>query len=101
MGRHRTAAAGPAGLDPVRDGTGADLHLRLCQAVAWRGEQLGEFAAHRRLVQLFARPARLPVLWTDLAAVRAPAVRIPVLAGAADHRDADRRRLGDRRELAV
>src|ERR1700750_2570483 len=99
LGRHRAVAARAAGLDPVRDGEGADLHLRLCQAVAWRGEQFGEFPAHRRLVQLLARPPWLPVLWLDLAAVRAPPFHASILARAADHRGGERGRLGCRRAL--
>ena len=54
---------------PVCDGPAADLRLRLCQAVARRGAELGKFAAHRRLVHVLARHARFPVLWRGLAGV--------------------------------
>ena len=73
--RGRPARA--AGRDPVCDGPAADLRLRLCQTLARRGAELGEFAAHRRLVHVLAHPARLPVLRRDLAAAAAPRLAGP------------------------
>ena len=60
-----------AGRDPLRDGPPADLRLRLRQALARRGAEFGELAAHRRLVHVLAHHPRLPVLWRDLSAVSA------------------------------
>ena len=68
MDADRGRPARAAGLAPVCDGPAADLRLRLCEALAWRGAELGEFAAHRRLVHVLAHPARFPVLRRDLAA---------------------------------
>ena len=78
-----------AGRDPVCDGPAADLRLRLCQSLARRGAELGEFAAHRRLVHVLAHSPRLPVLRRHLAAAAEG-----VMAGAPDRRHDGRRRLG-------
>ena len=86
-GRGRRARA--SGLHPVRHGPAADLRLRLCEILAWRGAELREFAAHHRLVHVLAHHPRLSVLRIDLAAAAARLVAEPP-----DRRDADRRRLG-------
>ena len=80
-----------SGLDPVCDGPAADLRLRLCEILARRGAELGEFAAHHRLVHLLAHHPRLPVLRCNLAIAAARALARP-----ADCGDVDRRQLGGR-----
>src|ERR1700684_2543992 len=77
MGGDRRRPARASGLDPVCDGTRADLHLRLRQTLARRGAEFGEFAAYHRLVHLLAHHPRLPVLRRDLAVAAAPGVARP------------------------
>ena len=48
--------------DFAGDGPRANLRVRLNQALAWRGQQFGKFAAPHRLVHVLAYPAWLPVL---------------------------------------
>ena len=83
-----------AGRDPVCDGTTADLRLRLCQTLARRGAELGEFAAHHRLVHVVARAARLPVLRRDISGCSALGLARPP-----DRRDAGRGHLGAGRRI--
>src|ERR1700722_6872056 len=87
--RYRTDRA-PGG-DPVWHGPASDLRLRLCEALAWRCVEFGEFAAPHRLVHIFSHHPRLPVLCRDLAAAAAP-----VLARPTDDSDAGGRWLGGR-----
>src|SRR5574340_65275 len=76
--------------------TAADLRLRLRQALAWRGAELGELTASHRLVHLLAHHPRLSVLYRYVAVAAAAGV-----ARAADRRHAGRRRLGNRREFEL
>src|SRR3984893_10398571 len=94
MGADRSRPALGSGLDPICDGAAADLRLRLREAMARRGAEFGEFAAHHRLVHLLAPDPWLPVLRGDLAIVFAAAVYTAVLAGPPDHRDDGRSQLG-------
>src|SRR5271169_6776351 len=100
MGADCRRPAGAAGLDPVCDGAAADLCLRLCEVLAWRGAELRKFAAHHRLVHLLPSDPRLPVLCRDLAVVLPAAVLAAVLAVVLacppDHRDDGRSQLGTR-----
>src|SRR5690349_22673530 len=90
--RRRPARA--AGHDPLRDGPCADMHLRICQTLAWRGAEFGELAAYYRLVHLLPYHSWFHLLWLEPAALSALALARPTCS-----RDGDRRRLGTARKL--
>src|SRR5450759_115639 len=88
MGADRRWTYRVASINPVCEGPAADLRLRLCQALARRGAELGKFAAHHRLVYVLAHHPRFPVLWRDLVHPAAPALARPPDCGNADRRAA-------------